>query len=284
MRRVEVTEPEDPRWQRWLRDCRRATRELIEAFEADEDVHISNLYKRKSIKEIYFFSKGPPFFGKCAYCEAPIPDFQRGDVEHFRPKQRVTDENDEPVLLTDADGAVRLDADGQSLQHPGYPWLAYDWRNLLPSCTICNQPATIGQRKIGKHCRFPVDGRHAETADEVAQERPFLIDPTSEHPDDDPARHLEVDPWTGIVAAKSPRGEMCKNVFGLNLRDQLVDERKKACDQVRALLTRIIHTPGGDVKALEELQAIQAGKKPYSQAQRAVLASCRPLLESLVET
>lgn len=282
MRRIEVSEPEDPRWPRWQRDCRRATRELIAALEAGEEVHITTLYKRKSIKEIYFFSKGPPFFGKCAYCEAPIPDFQRGDVEHFRPKQGVTDEDDQPVVALDEDGTLVLDDEGGPLRHPGYRWLAYDWRNLLPSCTICNQSAVIGERRIGKHCRFPVEGHHAWRAEDVEDERPLLINPASGNLEDDPVLHLKVDPWTGIVAATSPRGEMCKRVFGFNLRDQLVDERKKACDQVRALLTRIIHTPGGDLQALEELQDIQNGKKPYSQAQRAALDSCRPLLASLV--
>ena len=57
------------------------------------------------------------FHGKCAYCETYYAQNQPMDVEHFRPK-----------------GAVAEDED-----HPGYWWLAMKWDNLLPSCTDCNR-------------------------------------------------------------------------------------------------------------------------------------------------
>ena len=58
-------------------------------------------------------------FGKCAYCERSLNgDF--GAVEHFRPK-----------------GGYQIE-DEKYLRKPGYYWLAYDWNNLLYSCSECN--------------------------------------------------------------------------------------------------------------------------------------------------
>jgi hypothetical protein len=66
------------------------------------------------------------YYGKCAYCER----FYKLDVEHFRPKGEVRDENN--VLL----------------RATGYYWLGYEWSNLLPSCISCN-------REGGKNSKFP---------------------------------------------------------------------------------------------------------------------------------
>src|SRR5262245_779977 len=51
------------------------------------------------------------FHCKCAYCESEFDTVAWGDVEHYRPKRGVTGET-----------------------HPGYYWLAYAERNLMPSC------------------------------------------------------------------------------------------------------------------------------------------------------
>lgn len=60
----------------------------------------------ESLKKLYEF--------KCAFCESKkfTPD-----VEHFRPKKRVT--------------SVK--------GHQGYYWLAYEWTNLIPCCSDCNK-------------------------------------------------------------------------------------------------------------------------------------------------
>jgi hypothetical protein len=69
------------------------------------------------------------YYGKCAYCERRY----KLDVEHFRPKGRITDEN------------------GQIINATGYYWLCYEWSNLLPSCISCN-------REGGKMDKFPIIG------------------------------------------------------------------------------------------------------------------------------
>jgi hypothetical protein len=273
VRRIELQPPSDRKWQRWLADCERATTQLCEQVAGGDAATVTKLYKRKSIKESYFFCKGPPFYGKCAYCEAPITDYQHGDVEHFRPKLAVTDEDDQPVFLRDDAGNVIRDAEGRPVPHPGYYWLAYEWTNLLPSCVRCDQPSRIGGKKIGKHSRFPVYGRHAQSPDEVAHEQPLLIHPG----EDDPAEHLSIDPATGLAVSLTERGRTCVDLLGLNLRDQLVADRRKAGDQVWHLLNRVLR-PGGDAQAAQELRDIRNGKQPFTMAQIAVLDEARQLM------
>lgn len=84
------------------------------------------------------------FHNKCAYCETyltrVIPD-----TEHFRPKKRVRDK----LPGSESPAVVKItDEDGNEIQHPGYFWLAYNWKNLLPSCHFCN-------RYEGKKDEFP---------------------------------------------------------------------------------------------------------------------------------
>lgn len=89
------------------------------------------------------------FHDKCGYCETPILRFV-GDAEHFRPKGRVS------IPLKDGKrktGPVSILAeDGSEMRHPGYFWLAYNWKNLLPACQLCN--------RNGKRDLFPVGKSH----------------------------------------------------------------------------------------------------------------------------
>jgi hypothetical protein len=47
------------------------------------------------------------------------------------------------------------------------------------------------------------------------------------------ARHLKIDTTTGYLYGITERGRMCIQVYGLNVCDGLVDERRKACSGVR---------------------------------------------------
>jgi len=66
------------------------------------------------------------YHGKCAYCER----YYKLDVEHYRPKGAISDENGNPIRAK------------------GYYWLGYEWSNFLPSCISCN-------REGGKGIKFP---------------------------------------------------------------------------------------------------------------------------------
>jgi hypothetical protein len=76
------------------------------------------------------------FNGQCAYCESPLKfDRYRGDAEHYRPKGSVMWRD----LATNKKTKARCKlSDGTEIDHPGYFWLAYDWRNLMPACADCN--------------------------------------------------------------------------------------------------------------------------------------------------
>ncbi len=74
MRKIHLDPPATDTWRRWCADCDRATEEVCACVEQGGSPVFTSLYKRKSVKDAFFFGKGPPFYGKCAYCEAPIAD------------------------------------------------------------------------------------------------------------------------------------------------------------------------------------------------------------------
>jgi uncharacterized protein (TIGR02646 family) len=252
MRKITLQPPDDKKWKRWLCDCKKATDELHDLIAKGEELpnEFSKLYKRR--KE-FFLNKDSQFYGKCAYCECPIPGFQHGDIEHFRPKGEVTNEEHELI------------------DHPGYYWLAYDWKNLLPACIACNQPTSDDEKKMGKRNRFPVIGQHAQNPDDIIIEQPMLINPASGNDEDDPSQHLAIDTTTGLMIGLSDRGEMCIKVFGLNDRDNLVHERRNACRAAEQLITSLIYS-SDSASILREIQEIRQGKHSYSTAQNAVLS------------
>jgi uncharacterized protein (TIGR02646 family) len=97
--------------------------------------------------------------GKCCFCESKIRHISPGDVEHFRPKA----------------GWVQ---DSESMNRPGYYWLAYDWDNLLLSCQVCNQrnkknyfPLTANSTRALSH--------HAN----IGTEQFLFIHPANENPE-----------------------------------------------------------------------------------------------------
>jgi hypothetical protein len=246
VRKIKIQPPDSLAWQRWDKRCQKATKENWAKVDRNEKpVFDENLYKK--YKEFFMDAA---FHGKCGYCECPVKDFQHGDVEHFRPKAQVTNEKDETI------------------DHPGYHWLAYDWRNLLISCQKCNQISKRGKQKIGKGCRFPVLEIHAQNPETIEQEKPLLINPTSNLPEDRPSKHLAINPdGSGSLQGLTDRGKMCIQIFGLNLRDQLVTQRKIAYRESLRLQAELKSESKEERdKAIQEIIAIKKGKEPYSIA------------------
>lgn len=86
--------------------------------------------------------------GKCCFCERKRDKAREPDVEHYRPKCGVAEDN----------------------THTGYWWLAYEWDNLLWSCKACNED------KKGTH--FPIRGRRVRNeGGNLAGEDPLLLNP-----------------------------------------------------------------------------------------------------------
>jgi 5-methylcytosine-specific restriction endonuclease McrA len=275
---VDFPEPNSDDWRDWCRRAREARNLLIEKMNHGERISIRDeLYKE--MREIIFEA----FRGKCAYCESKFVLDQTGQVEHFRPKGKVHDEDDKPVLIQDQPG-------GPSRPHPGYFWLAYDWHNLLPACEKCNQtPRKRENRSVGKGNRFPVAGRAwAVHPDEENNEHPLLIHPVLQ----EPADHLILDPTTGVMASKTPEGEMAIRVFGLNLRG-LPDERRRAYDEVVACYTTLAvygrrYRKGYPLidqdidRALERLGSYARGEAAYSWAGRLAIEEMNAVLTRLL--
>lgn len=117
----------------------------------------SSIYGHKSVKVLLRQLQ----HGKCCFCEDHIAHVEHGDVEHFRPK-----------------GGFQID-EQQSLQTPGYYWLAYDFNNLFYCCQICNQ--------VYKKNYFPLadeSKRVRSHSQDFRLEDSLLIHPEFDNPDE----------------------------------------------------------------------------------------------------
>lgn len=137
------------------------------------------------------------FCGKCAYCEQPVEP-GAAEIENFRPK----------VL---------------------YPWLTYDWNNLLLSCPVCNR---------NKGGRFPLADdliRVSEPGADIGREHALLIDPTTV----DPEAHFTYD--SGRIVPRDPTDIIASTTIatlGLN-RDALVRSRQSAIQRLKKANAKI---------------------------------------------
>lgn len=200
MERIAPDEETKAKFLKWREKAKAACEAIVASYDPENPPEIDkNLYGQAKPFLFNLFSE------KCAYCEQQVRSNQHGDVEHFRPKGAVTDQDNKTVVVTLTTG--------KSIDHPGYPWLAYEWTNLLLSCQKCNQ--------VLKHMRFPVDGTHAHMPQ--GKEQALLIHPGG---DEEPDAHLEFRK-NGLVAAKSnnARGVETIKVYGLNRNELLTRER-----------------------------------------------------------
>jgi hypothetical protein len=271
MIRIKFTEPQTPVWTKWRRKCRTEQAALNDVYAAGKIGKVSEKLYREQ-KGIYFALDGP-FHGKCAYCETLIVANHPGDLDHFRPKNRVTD----------ASGPIKMkDGRGRDLPHPGYYWLAYEFRNLLPSCEDYNRPnkGRSGGLRVGKWDAFPVKGFRARRPGEEKREKPLLINPTAKGCKIED--HLTVNKG-GIIEHWTQQGKACCDVFGLNLRQGLIQERMEAYQRGYDAVLNYLVALGHDNDAgaeihLKTINEYETGIKPYSAAGRAGIdAKCRKL-------
>ena len=155
-------------------------------------------------------------------------------------------------------------ADAHGNRHPGYYWLAYDWRNILPSCRKCNTDDGKGtQFPAIKHAFSPVDGDCPATLDEF--EEPFLLQPFRDGYD--PKSFFIFDDLGGIEPRnENKQAEASIQVYDLK-RGALRDRRLEACKlawqffrESREDAIRNGKTLAGIMKDYEE------GRKPHSAA------------------
>jgi hypothetical protein len=137
-------------WTKWQKDADLATQQIVEAWEQGAPVQFNDAIWAR----LKHWLLDNVFHGKCAYCETHLGAArQPGDADHFRPKAGV---NFRDPAAGSKTYIVALADDERNnppshIQHPGYFWLAYNWKNILPACNYCN-------RNEGKKSQFPIDG------------------------------------------------------------------------------------------------------------------------------
>ena len=171
-------------------------------------------YKEESVKK----ALEKLFFGKCAYCEGRYSGIHPVDIEHWRPKAEV---------ITDEQGQKR---------RYGYYWLAADWENLLPSCIDCNRVRTHfdflkrEEVTLGKGNWFPIasDSRRAGSLDEEKGEKPLLLNPCNDHPENHLEFHEEGFVKARLNANNQPDEKALASIrfYALN-RAELVHDRRE---------------------------------------------------------
>jgi len=181
----------------------------------------------------------------CAYCGADIEEAGI-DVEHFRPKGKVSDED----------------------SHNGYWWLAYDFGNYLLSCTVCNQKC--------KRTAFPLEegSERVEYEDRARlhEEKRILFDPAS----DDVEKWVYFD-WASTAGLVKPHPDLGPNeaervrrvllFFRVNLK---APQRRRRLELQRVLLDNV------ERNKAEEVREFAIRFRPHSIVARQILAEKAP--------
>jgi uncharacterized protein (TIGR02646 family) len=211
-------------------------------------------------------------YNKCWYCEVDT-DGMHGDMDHHRPKGKVT----------------------ENPEHPGYWWLAFNWHNFRFSCERCNSLDTDPITKVvgGKQNYFPLvnDDESCRIQNEcdygeLFSEYPLLLDPTE--PDDPQLLTFQPDGRPGptnndekSIAYQRVQGSI--KIY--NLHHSVSNRsRRKIYNRVRDLVAchqryiLMLETDYSDLAAragmkqvLTELRSIVTSSAPYSSAARAYL-------------
>jgi uncharacterized protein (TIGR02646 family) len=203
----------------------------------------SKIYGNKKIKKQLVAYQ----FGKCAFCEQNVLSTSYGDVEHFRPK-----------------GGFRQSNNNQ-MQFPGYYWLAYDWNNLLFSCSICNQ-------RFKKNL-FPILNSHQRARNHYSSlvlEKPVFINPYDENPKFLIGFNEEV----AQGKDKRGRGDRTIDALGLNRKgngfSDLIELRRDHFDTVEQIYITSRKTADAQTtqaqidKAIELMNRFRSKKKQFS--------------------
>lgn len=179
---------------------------LRNLLEAHQDLDFKkNIYAAPDVKQCLRKDQ----YGKCAYCER----FFNGDygaVEHFRPK-----------------GGYQIEGE-KKIRKPGYYWLAYDWSNLLYSCSECN---TTFKRNF-----FPLadETKRDISHENIKDEQPLLLNPTVDDLDDMIEYHeYMIVPKEG--GSSREKVEKTISLFQLNDRGVLKERRKMIWNQYARL-------------------------------------------------
>jgi hypothetical protein len=211
---------------------------------------------------------------KCAYCERKLAHSMYGlidhDVEHFRPKSRVTKWPPKKRNLK-----YTFDVGDEWAE--GYYELAYNLFNYATACKPCNT--------VLKGNYFPISGPRGPQSGDIVQlnktERPFLIYPVGS---------IDVDPETlitfeGIMpipvgkgtSVKARRGRVTIDFFDLEGREDLREERAQIIDALFLMLELARTHPDASMRQHAHDSAVDA------KHEAAAHASCARAFYALYE-
>jgi len=197
--------------------------------------------------------------GKCGYCDHEVASTQAGDVEHFAPKGEVWALGDDPETWGKETiaGLSNISGRGKTvLFEVGYWWLAYEWRNYLFACTVCNSRWKLSY--------FPVQAARRRSPSPRRRETVLLLNCFD---DSEPWAHLRFSEL-GQVEQQTERGFETIRTCGLD-RETLRAARqpyvKDAYDECMLLLQR-----PDDRDAIRRLVRAGAEHRIFASAVRSV--------------
>jgi hypothetical protein len=256
----------------WIADARRRTGAALRNGRIGEGEG-----SWSAIKEVYILRQE----FKCIYCEFPLPKVDSSsadrvavdyDVEHYRPKNRVT-AWPTPEVLTRRPSVATYQPLIRTGSAAGYLRLAFDPFNYVVACKVCNSSY--------KADRFPIagapDGRSRKRASLDARERPLLLFPFGTQ-GDDPGRFLAFD--GAVVRPRRTggpdhlRGRVVIDFFELDTREGLLELR---CILIQLLWKQLRERDQGaaEMRAAAEafLRTVMDGHRhPHTACGRAFIA------------
>jgi hypothetical protein len=187
---------------------------------------------------------------KCWYTESRNPGTD-DDIDHFRPKNRVSESPD----------------------HGGYWWEAFNWENFRLSSHRANRlrENPESENVLGKGDHFPLldETRRWLSPTDRCNEEPTLLDPTD--PEDSLLITFDID---GRVAVSPAHAESSTVVLRVNASRELLHLDWPAfVEDRRDLYVKILgHVRQGDNAERAELEAAGHGKAILKQSAQALIA------------
>lgn len=214
------------------------------------------------IKSVWITLQG----SKCIYCESQIEGSISNDVEHFRPKTKVSDWKPPAVLV---DAGVVTTTPTTKKGDAGYRNLAYDPWNYAASCKVCNS--------VLKKNYFPIRGPRKSAAKNprtMKGEKAYFVYPIGDF-DDDPQKLIRFagmlpEPATAGGTHEYHRALVMIDVFQLGNgedRKELLQSRarllKELYDQLRERDQFPVNTKRGK-DAREWIQILVNPQAPHT--------------------
>jgi len=153
---------------------------------------------------------------KCACCERKIG--YELEIDHYRPKK------------------ARNNGD-INFQHSGYYWLTYEWSNLIPLCSSCNQsksnyfPLKDNSKRITNHNHLLANNIY----NLQTYEEPLFINPEIEL---QPEKHFKYLP-DGKVEGRTLEGKTVVKFYNLNSRTKVRERRYVIASYILKIRTAI---------------------------------------------